>query len=360
MPKSSPNQDLKPIIMTTGDPCGIGMDIVLVLTQTPPDVPVVILACQRALAARAKMLGIAQNYQVLGVHYQDLIRQDLTQNPKDFDLACGYYLIHIDTKPVVAGQMDTAHAPMVLAQLELAHALCFSGVARAVVTAPIHKSVMADGDICLPDGSPFMGHTEFFAQKCGASVVMMLASPTMRVALATCHIPLKSVPSALSIDGLVETVRVIDTALGRPNIIVCGLNPHAGEGGHLGDEELAIINPAMKKARRLGILTTDALPADTVFCAHDGDDDNDDKANDKRVILAMYHDQGLAPLKAMGFGQSVNITLGLPYVRTSVDHGTAMALAGTGRARADSLFFALQCALDMTKGNKTKDRHAPA
>jgi 4-hydroxythreonine-4-phosphate dehydrogenase len=213
-----------------------------------------------------------------------------------------------------------------------------SGEFDAIVTAPVHKGVINDA------GVSFTGHTEYLAERTGAArPVMMLATGDMRVALATTHLPLKAVSDAISIESLCEIATILDQDLRRkwgivaPRIAVCGLNPHAGEGGHLGDEELSVIGPAIARMRQSGILATGPLPADTVFvpAVLAGYD----------AVLAMYHDQGLPVIKHAGFDRAVNITLGLPIVRTSVDHGTALDLAGTGRADAGSLVAAVEAAV---------------
>lgn len=235
---------------------------------------------------------------------------------------------------------------MVERQLNLAHTLANKGVIGAIVTAPIQKSVMIDGGICLADGEIFSGHTEYFMHKAGCDkVVMMLANAKMRVALVTTHIPLKEVPDAVTPTEVRQTVAITyaqmknQFGIRNPKILVCGLNPHAGESGHLGDEEMSVINPVLQEFRDEGVDISLAMPADTIF--------TDKHLSQADAIIAMYHDQGLAPLKSHGFGDTVNITLGLPYVRTSVDHGTALDLAGTGRASSSSLIQAIKVACEM-------------
>ena len=229
---------------------------------------------------------------------------------------------------------------MVIAQLQLAHKLAISKQVAAIVTAPLQKSVIMT---VLPD---FMGHTEFFMQQSGLDkVVMMLANSLMKVALVTTHLPLRAVADAISHEEVAKTVDIVihdcqqKFGLTHPKILVCGLNPHAGESGYLGREEIDIINPVLQHYRDQGIDISLAMPADTLFTQkHIATAD---------AIIAMYHDQGLAPLKSHGFGETVNITLGLPYIRTSVDHGTALDLAGTGKASTDSLYHAIDYANNM-------------
>jgi len=242
--------------------------------------------------------------------------------------------------PVVAGRLDTANAPYVLAQLDAAIEHCMSGAARALVTAPVQKSVISRA------GHPFSGHTEYLAQRTGAPhSVMLLASKTLRVVLATTHLPLRAVPDALTPSSLERTIRIAHADLERrfkirsPRVLVLGLNPHAGESGTLGLEEQTIIEPVLRRLAADGLAVIGPVSADTAFTP--------ESLARCDVVIAMYHDQGLPVLKAASFGEVVNVTLGLPIVRTSVDHGTALELAGTGRARPDSLFAAVGLALDL-------------
>jgi 4-hydroxythreonine-4-phosphate dehydrogenase len=239
------------------------------------------------------------------------------------------------------GQLDVINAPYVVQTLALAADECINGRADALVTAPVQKSVINDA------GVPFSGHTEFFAERCGTPMpVMMLTAGTLRVALATTHLPLRAVPDAITAERLTQVLRVLDADLrikfgiDEPRILVCGLNPHAGESGHLGREEIEIIAPALDALRSEGLLIEGPLPADTIFTPRvleRGD-----------AVLALYHDQGLTALKYAGFGNAVNVTLGLPIIRTSVDHGTALDLAGSGKADAGSLLAALSLAIQLT------------
>jgi 4-hydroxythreonine-4-phosphate dehydrogenase len=249
--------------------------------------------------------------------------------------------------PAVAGKLDPANARHVLALLDRALSGLRNGEFHAMVTAPVQKSVINDAGIA------FTGHTEYLASKFGADgkhaphPVMLLAAGALRVALATTHLPLRAVPDAITAGLLDTTLRILDEdvrrlwGIARPRIAVCGLNPHAGESGHLGREEGDVIAPAIQRARAAGLLVDGPLPADTVFVPR--------TVSNYDVVLAMYHDQGLPVLKHAGFGHAVNVTLGLPVVRTSVDHGTALDLAGTGRADAGSLVAATQLALEFAE-----------
>jgi 4-hydroxythreonine-4-phosphate dehydrogenase len=239
----------------------------------------------------------------------------------------------------VPGLLDTRNAGYVVETLGAACRGCQSGRYDAVVTAPVHKGVINDA------GLRFTGHTELFAEHCGAKPVMLLAAPGLRVALATTHLPLKDVPGALSRQLITDVLRTLLADLPRrfgiaaPRIAVCGLNPHAGEGGHLGREEIDIIIPVLERFRADGADIRGPLPADTAFLPP--------VLAETDVVLAMFHDQGLPVLKHLGFGRAVNVTLGLPIIRTSVDHGTALDLAGCGRADLGSLAAALDMAIDM-------------
>jgi 4-hydroxythreonine-4-phosphate dehydrogenase len=255
------------------------------------------------------------------------------------------------TAPCVAGRLDTANARHVLAMLDRA----ISGAAQAefdaIVTAPVQKSVINDS------GVPFTGHTEYLAERTNAAhPVMLLAADNLRVALATTHLPLRAVSDAITPELLDTTLRILDAdvrrlwGISRPRIAVCGLNPHAGESGHLGAEDRDVILPAIQRARAAGLMVDGPLPADTVFVPR--------ALSNYDVVLAMYHDQGLPVLKHAGFGHAVNVTLGLPIVRTSVDHGTALDLAGTGRADAGSLIAATRLAIEFS-ARKARDASPP-
>jgi 4-hydroxythreonine-4-phosphate dehydrogenase len=247
-------------------------------------------------------------------------------------------------RPAVPGRLDPANARYVLAVLERAVRGCVSGEYQAMVTAPVQKSVINDAGIA------FTGHTEFLAEKAGAEhVVMMLVGGGLRVALATTHLPLSDVPRAITQDSLVKTLRVLNEDLHRrfkiakPRILVAGLNPHSGESGHLGTEDIEFISPAISQCRSEGIDATGPIPADTLFVP--------ERLQHADAVLAMYHDQGLPVLKYASFGRGVNVTLGLPFVRTSVDHGTALDLAGTGKADAGSLIEAVKLAIELASSS---------
>ncbi|MBK8319767.1 MAG: 4-hydroxythreonine-4-phosphate dehydrogenase PdxA [Betaproteobacteria bacterium] len=313
------------IAVTSGEPAGIGPELCLRLATFPGDVQLVVIGDRNLLAERARLLGL-----------NVAVRAFCPKNPVDRSMLD---ILHIPlAAPSKPGQLDAANGPYVLAVLDRALAGCQSGEFAAMVTAPVHKGVINDA------GFPFTGHTEYLAEKTATPlVVMMLAGNTergpLRVALVTTHLPLKDVPAAITADVLEKTLRILHAdlqhkyGLARPRILVAGLNPHAGEGGYLGREEIEIITPVLEKLRGEGMLLSGPHPADTMFTPPvlaEGD-----------AVLAMYHDQGLTALKYATFGQGINVTLGLPIIRTSVDHGTALALAGSGRADPGSLFEAV-------------------
>jgi 4-hydroxythreonine-4-phosphate dehydrogenase len=317
---------MRPVIaVTSGEPAGIGPELCLRLATFPGDVQLVVIGDRNLLAERARLLGL-----------NVAVRAFCPKNPVDRSMLD---ILHIPlAAPSKPGQLDAANGPYVLALLDRALAGCQSGEFAAMVTAPVHKGVINDA------GVPFSGHTEYLAEKTATPlVVMMLAGNTergpLRVALVTTHLPLKDVPAAITADVLEKTLRILHAdlqhkyGLARPRILVAGLNPHAGEGGYLGREEIEIITPVLDKLCGEGMLLSGPHPADTMFTPPvlaEGD-----------AVLAMYHDQGLTALKYATFGQGINVTLGLPIIRTSVDHGTALALAGSGRADPGSLFEAV-------------------
>ncbi|HEX9139965.1 MAG TPA: 4-hydroxythreonine-4-phosphate dehydrogenase PdxA [Steroidobacteraceae bacterium] len=319
------------IALSSGEPAGIGPDLCLALAQQERDCALICLADAELLAERARALGLRcrlQPYQpgeAVGTAPQTLC---VAHEP----LAA----------PCTPGQLDVRNAPYVLKLIGRATDGCLSGEFAAMVTAPVQKSII------IESGVAFSGHTEFIAARCGAPLaVMLLVSGSLRVALATTHLALRDVSAALEPDRLVRLLQIVHHDLRRyfaiaaPRLGVCGLNPHAGEGGHLGDEEQRVIAPAIARAQAQGINALGPFAADTVFLPrHLGRFD---------VIVAMYHDQGLPVLKHAGFGEAVNVTLGLPIVRTSVDHGTALDLAGSGRAESGSLKTALELAVQMAK-----------
>lgn len=348
----TPNQT--PVLITTGEPSGIGMDIVLSLAAEETVLfsrPVVVTACLSSLKSRQALLKDSLP-QVEVLKFVSVVAVEQADGAFEFvpmPTPKKNTLFIVDTPcavTVTVGVLDPKNAPMVGQQLTLAHKLAQAGAVSAIVTAPIAKSVMNEGGVRLFDGTMFTGHTEFFMQACGLSkVVMMLANATMKVALVTTHIPLKKVAEAITAEEITRTITLTHEALIRqfgidtPKILVCGLNPHAGEDGHLGEEEKTVINPALTTLQSMGMDVSLALPADTIFTPP--------YLNACDVIIAMYHDQGLAPLKSHGFGDTVNVTLGLPYIRTSVDHGTALSLAGTGKAKHNSLKQAFDLAVQM-------------
>jgi len=306
---------MKPIAYTLGEPAGIGADIILQLAQNHDLPGLVVVGDRESLHHRAKQLGqtLPDTIKVIDV---PVVRPDIIGLP------------HIDN---VAG---------VLAMLNRAVDGCVSGEFSAMVTGPLHKGIINDA------GIEFSGHTEYIAQRIGAQLpVMMLATPSLRVALITTHLPLKDVSSAVTKELIIDVCEVINADLRqkfqipKPRLLVCGLNPHAGEDGHLGMEEIDIINPALQVLRTRGVDVVGPLPADTLFTPK--------YLQNADVAVAMYHDQGLPVLKSHGFGEAANITLGLPIVRTSVDHGTAFDLAGTGRADTGSLRTAIAVARSM-------------
>ena len=321
------------IAVTSGEPAGIGPELCLSLAARDFGATPVILADRGLLAQRAAALGLA-------VSLRDYHPGHAAQ-PGVLDV------LHMPlAAPAEAGRLDPANGPYVLALLDRALAGCRSGEFAAMVTAPVHKGVINDA------GVPFTGHTEYLAERTATPlVVMMLAGNTergpLRVALATTHLPLKDVPAAITPAVLEQTLRILHAdlrqkyGLAAPRILVAGLNPHAGEGGYLGREEIEVITPVLEKLRGEGMRLSGPHPADTMFTPPvlaGGD-----------AVLAMYHDQGLTALKYATFGHGINVTLGLPIIRTSVDHGTALELAGSGRADPGSLFEAFAEAARMAE-----------
>lgn len=320
------------IAITPGEPAGIGPDLVVTLAQQPQLHELVAVADPQLLQARAAQLGLP--LQVRIVNLQDAPRPSAVG-----ELAVLPITLASMAEP---GTLNVHNAPYILQTLDAAINGCVAGDFAALVTGPVQKSVINDAGIA------FSGHTEYLAEKTHtAKVVMMLATEGLRVALATTHLPLKDVAAAITHDELTQVTEILQRDLQvqfgitQPRILVCGLNPHAGEGGHLGREEIEVIEPVLAKLRARGMNLIGPLPADTLFTPK-----YLDKAD---AVLAMYHDQGLPVLKYKGFGQAVNVTLGLPIIRTSVDHGTALDLAGTGRADLGSLRTALAYALAMVQ-----------
>lgn len=342
----------KPLLITSGEPAGIGMDIILQLAKdnllAKFSQKIIVLADYQALLDRYQLLknSLSNNIKIhqLNPNHITNFNENFAKIIQNYQENC-LNILHLPTvKSVIAGELIDENANMVLAQLQLAHDLAISKQVSAIITAPLHKSVI------MKIEPNFMGHTEFFMEKSGLDkVVMMLANEMMKVALVTTHLPLKDVPSAITHDEVQRTVEIVlvdcqqKFGLSNPKILVCGLNPHAGENGYLGTEEIEIINPVLQNFKDKGVDISMALPADTLFTQK--------YLKNCDVVIAMYHDQGLAPLKSHGFGETVNITLGLPYIRTSVDHGTALDLAGTGQASADSLYHAIMYADNMVKAS---------
>lgn len=310
------------IAITSGEPAGIGPDLCLQLAGHSFEADLVVLADQTLLAQRAEQLGLRHTLSKLTVEHVPL------------------------RTPVQTGKLDPANGSYVLDILDRALAGCQSGEFAAMVTAPVHKSVINQA------GIPFTGHTEYLAEKTHTPlVVMMLAGDTphgpLRVALVTTHLPLRNVPDTITPELLRKVITILHIDMQRkygiaqPRILVAGLNPHAGEGGYLGREEIDLIEPVLAELRAQGINLIGPLPADTMF--------NPPSLSRGDVVLAMYHDQGLATLKYATFGHGINVTLGLPIIRTSVDHGTALDLAGTGKADAGSLVEAIEQAIFMAQ-----------
>ena len=349
-----------PLLITTGEPAGIGMDVVLLLAAEGKlqdfKRPIWVTADSAAMQKRADMLvtaGVLQSRPLwqtvdLDIAADDFLEQ-ISKQTIDDNNNDNHAFILLDipcAEPVVCGQINTRNSAMVAKQLDIAHQLATNKTVAAIVTGPLQKSALIDADIKLLDGTMFSGHTEFFMQQSGCEkVVMMLANQAMKVALVTTHLALKDIPAAITADNVRQTVQIVINdmrekfGLTQPRILVCGLNPHAGEGGHLGMEEIETINPVLREFINAGVDISEAMPADTLFTPRH-------LANCDAVI-AMYHDQGLPVLKSYGFGDTVNLTLGLPYIRTSVDHGTALDLAGRGGASATSLYQALLMANEM-------------
>ncbi|MEY0977543.1 MULTISPECIES: 4-hydroxythreonine-4-phosphate dehydrogenase PdxA [Providencia] len=327
-------KQIKPVVITPGEPAGVGPDLLIQLAQQQWPVELVACADPDLLLQRAKALNLP------------LTLTEYSPNSINEVQPAGHLSVlpvHLAT-PAKAGVLNVDNGQYVVESLAKACDGCLNGEFSALVTGPVHKGIINDA------GMSFSGHTEFFAQRSGCErVVMMLATEELRVALATTHLPLKDVSAAITQQSLHEVITILhhdlQTKFGikKPAIYVCGLNPHAGEGGHMGTEEIDTIEPALESLRTKGINLIGPLPADTLFQAKYLDHAD--------AVLAMYHDQGLPVLKYQGFGRAVNITLGLPFIRTSVDHGTALELAGTGHADAGSFITALKLAIQMTSKN---------
>ncbi len=313
-----------PLVITAGEPAGIGPDLCLALAQTEWSDRVVVIADPEILESRARQLGVDVSILSSGAkkegatnHCLEVLRQPLSN-------------------AAVCGTPDPANAQSLLAGLKRAVRGCIDGEFSGLITAPLQKSTINDA------GISFTGHTEYLAELTSTQTpVMLLVADAMRVALASTHMPLRQVPDYLTKDRLRKVIEVLHADLiakfdiSDPEIVVCGLNPHAGESGHLGVEDAAIIEPVINEYQLRGMIIRGPLPADTAFTPAAGHAD---------AVLAMYHDQGLPVLKYAGFGNAVNVTLGLPMIRTSVDHGTALDIAGTGKADAGSMIAAVELA----------------
>ncbi|MFL9709170.1 4-hydroxythreonine-4-phosphate dehydrogenase PdxA [Methylobacillus sp. Pita1] len=329
-------ETLPRIAVTAGEPAGIGIDLCVMLAARPLPCRLAVIADRDVLASRAGALNLP-----LHLHTYDPAHWAPHHGQSQLTV-----LHQSCTTPVAAGRLDPSNGAYVLHTLERAIDGCMQGEFDAMVTAPVHKGVINDAGIA------FTGHTEFLAERTHTpQVVMMLVGGGLRVALATTHLPLAEVSRAITQESLETTIRILHHDLVRkfgianPRILVTGLNPHAGEGGHLGTEEITTIGPVLEKLRQEGMQLKGPLPADTLFTQHNlaqGD-----------CVLAMYHDQGLPVLKHASFGAGVNVTLGLPMIRTSVDHGTALDLAGKGNIEIGSLLSAIQLAITLAE-NRTQ------
>ncbi|SFA41920.1 4-hydroxythreonine-4-phosphate dehydrogenase PdxA [Metapseudomonas otitidis] len=317
--------------LTPGEPAGIGPDLCLLLSREAQPHPLIAIASRQLLEQRARTLGV-------DINLIEVTAERLPTVPAEAGA------LYVWDTPLgaeaTAGQLDTANAAYVLQTLTRAGQGCLDGLFDGMITAPVHKGVINDAGIA------FSGHTEFLADLTRTQqVVMMLATRGLRVALVTTHLPLKDVAAAITTERLERVTRILHAdlvdkyGLSQPRILVCGLNPHAGESGHLGREEIEVIEPSLQRLRAEGMDLVGPLPADTLFTPK--------HLEHCDAVLAMYHDQGLPVLKYKGFGAAVNVTLGLPIIRTSVDHGTALDLAGTGRIDGGSLQVALETAYQM-------------
>ena len=320
------------LIITAGEPAGIGPDICLTLARQRPACHLAVIADANVLQQRAAQLGLAVKMNVVTDPGAGVTNEPGILNIISIPAA----------ETVTPGQLDAGNSRYVLQSIETAVQLCLDKQFDAVVTAPVHKGIINQA------GFAFTGHTEYLQQLTHApSPVMMLATEGLRVALVTTHAPLRAISDMITTDRIRRTVDIVwhelqrDFGIHQPRLLVCGLNPHAGEDGHLGREEIDIIIPALEQCRQQGMSIQGPLPADTLFIPK--------YLEHCDAVIAMYHDQGLPVLKYKGFGQAINITLGLPIVRTSVDHGTALELAGSGRADAGSLIAAVDTAADMVR-----------
>ena len=323
------------VVITPGEPAGIGPDLVIALAQRDWPVELVVCASAELLLERATLLGLPLS-----------LIPFATDKPATAQRAGSLTILPVALRePVIPGKLNVANSTYVVETLARACDGCLSGEFAALITGPVHKGIINDA------GIPFSGHTEFFEERSQSEkVVMMLATEELRVALVTTHLPLKAISDAITPDLLRQIVTILyhdlQTKFGiaEPHILVCGLNPHAGEDGHMGSEEIDTIKPVLNTLRQQGMNLSGPLPADTLF--------QPKYLDTADAVLAMYHDQGLPVLKYLGFGRAVNITLGLPFIRTSVDHGTALELAGTGKAEVGSFITALNLAIKMITNSR--------
>ena len=322
---------MKTIAITAAEPAGIGPDILASLAHTPiADVALAAIGNAELLKVRAEQIAKPVKTYPYTKDTAEPHRGDGSLAVVDVALPA----------PVVAGEINTCNVPHVLEQLDIAVQGCLHGSFDALVTGPVNKAAICQA------GIPFQGHTEYLAQACDCDAVMLLEAAELRIALATTHIPLNAVATQLSRPLLKKTIKILHDdmrcrfRIDPPRIAVCGLNPHAGEQGYLGLEEIEIIAPAIEQCVAQGITAFGPVSADTAFTPS--------QLQQCDVSLAMYHDQGLAVIKYAGFGKVVNITLGLPFVRTSVDHGTALELAGSGHAQSTSLEYAVRRAIELS------------
>ena len=329
---SAATRSSAPLVVTAGEPAGVGPELCLALARERPDLSFAVVASANQLDDLAKQLAPGITVRRVGA---DPATWPARETRELFVIALEY------PAAIEPGNPDPRNARVMLEGLELAIDGCRDGRYRALVTGPLQKSTVIDA------GIPFSGHTEFLAERTGTPLpVMLLTAGELRVALVTTHLPLRDVPDAITPERVEAILRVLagdlEARFGitRPRIVVCGLNPHAGEGGHLGREDDAVIRPVIERLVEEGMNLAGPLPADTAFTPAAGPAD---------AVLAMYHDQGLPVLKNAGFGHSINVTLGLPIVRTSVDHGTALDIAGTGQANPGSLLAAFELADILTR-----------
>lgn len=323
--------NLKRILITAGEPAGIGPDIILTLAMQAFDVELIAVGDPHLFEARAQQLNSPITITTVTLDDARVKHKAGVLRVLPVPLCA----------PVMAGELNPANATYVINTLKMAATACLHQQADAIVTAPVHKGVINDA------GIPFSGHTEFFAEHCGVPRTLMLfVCDAFKVALATTHLPLSQVPAAITPDALTQALTLLNDGLKRwfhipaPQLLVCGLNPHAGEAGHLGREELDVMMPCLATLKKTGLAIKGPVSADTAFTPQ--------SLNGVDAVLAMYHDQALPLVKYASFGHAVNVTLGLPFLRTSVDHGTALDVAGTGHADAGSLLAAIQLAIKMT------------